>query len=677
MTAHPYESAAEHLRDHIELIKLVIEIVARRRRLGQADQSEAVEALIADARAKEQIILARERLSPLELRPIERLRASFGLSSTEVRVLLALTAFELDTSLRAAVRTLMNDPTRVHPDVGLLATLIYDDGRSGRLTEELGSDGKLVRFALIRIDSMRETAFSLRRARVSERVLDLLHGRDVLDRDLARYADLRPPVDAATLVIDRSRLDEIHGLVVASIEATKAARPHPIVIVTGPEGVGRKTLLAAAATSLGLGVIRVRCSSFPKDETAIRSIGQALLREAVLWHALVVLDDIDKLTVEDPAFRVDAALFGEYLGPVAAVGERVTSRPPQLARGTVIVELEPPAESQRDELWQRSLRNEAGPEISRWAAERYVVTPGVLIKAAESARAIARTRPSDELTITHEDIHAGLRSVLDAKLGTLGTRVTWRQTWADLVLSDEGIQEIRDFIGRVKHRRQVYEDWGFGKKVAKGLGLSALFSGPPGTGKTMVAGIIADELKLDLYQIDLSKIVSKWVGETEKNLAALFDAAETGHAVLLFDEADSLFSKRTEVKSSVDRYANLEVNYLLQRMEEHRGITILTTNHATSIDDAFKRRLSTKIDFLEPDVDERERLWKTMLPAKAATSSDINFEALASKFVMTGGYIKNAVLRAAFLAADEGVPIAMRHLLRGAQTEYQSMGKIG
>jgi SpoVK/Ycf46/Vps4 family AAA+-type ATPase len=317
----------------------------------------------------------------------------------------------------------------------------------------------------------------------------------------------------------------------------------------------------------------------------------------------------------------------------------------------------------------------ADPALPRWAAERYFVTPGVIGGAATAAitRAAARV---DAPALTARDLHDGVRGVLDAKIATLGTRITWRQTWADLVLPDDAVLEVRELIARVRHRRQVYEAWGFGRKVAKGLGLSALFSGPPGTGKTMVAGLIAEELELDLYQVDLSKVVSKWVGETEKNLGELFDAAEAGHAVLLFDEADSLFAKRTDVKSSNDRYANLEVNYLLQRMEAFAGIVILTTNLDTAIDDAFRRRLSLRVEFPVPEPDERARLWRALLPVSAAIADDLDFDALGDRFEMTGGYIKNAAVRAAFLAADEGGPIAMRHLVRAARAEYQAMGKV-
>ena len=230
-------------------------------------------------------------------------------------------------------------------------------------------------------------------------------------------------------------------------------------------------------------------------------------------------------------------------------------------------------------------------------------------------------------------------------------------------------------VARVRHRRRVIDEWGFGRKIAKGLGVASLFSGPPGTGKTMAAGLIAADLGLDLYQIDLSRMVSKYIGETEKNLAKVFDAAEAGHAILLFDEADAMFAKRTDVQSSNDRYANLEINYLLQRMEAFTGITILTTNHDTGIDDAFRRRLAFRIAFPMPEEDERRRLWHAILPPGSLAGS-INVRQLAERFVMSGGYIKNAALRAAYLAANDGGLIEMRHLLKAAIAEYTAMGKV-
>jgi predicted nucleic acid-binding protein len=353
-----------------------------------------------------------------------------------------------------------------------------------------------------------------------------------------------------------------------------------------------------------------------------------------------------------------------------------------LGRGLVMVDVPVPTEEARATLWRRALEGRAAPDLDyELVAARYPISGGIVLRAASAASSLAEARGraaggGEAGAVGDRDIHAGLRGTLEHKLAGLGRRITWRQGWDDLILPEDSTEEIREFIARMRHKRQVYDDWGFSRKLAKGLGLSALFAGQPGTGKTMVAGLIADELNLDLYQIDLSRIVSKYVGETEKNLAELFEAAEAGHAILLFDEADSLFAKRTEVKSSVDRYANLEVNYLLQRMEAFGGITILTTNMDTAIDEAFKRRISFKVNFPFPEPEDRLKLWRVILPAEAHVSGEIDYEYLANKYEMSGGYIRNAVLRAAFLAADDKSPITMRHMMRAANLEYASMGKV-
>jgi SpoVK/Ycf46/Vps4 family AAA+-type ATPase len=207
-------------------------------------------------------------------------------------------------------------------------------------------------------------------------------------------------------------------------------------------------------------------------------------------------------------------------------------------------------------------------------------------------------------------------------------------------------------------------------------GLVALFYGPPGTGKTMVAGLIARELGLELYRIDLAKVMSKWVGETEKNLGEVFDAAEDGRLMLLFDEADSLFAKRSEVKSSNDRYANLEVNYLLQRLDAFEGVAVLTTNLEGSIDPAFKRRLSMRLYFPFPDEDLRAQLWAAHVTPQIPTAGPLDFGALARRFPLSGGYIRNSALRAAFLAAQEATPLTQSHLERAVLLEYRELGKL-
>ncbi len=358
----------------------------------------------------------------------------------------------------------------------------------------------------------------------------------------------------------------------------------------------------------------------------------------------------------------------EFEGPVLATS---TTTYQTDARALVVHTVGMPASADRVAIWRSALSTPSGSGVLELAAG-YALRPGLIVQAAAAAQ--ASTGPGRPVSV--ESIHAGVRACLGSRLDGLATRVEWRQTWTDLVLPPDQLDQVVELVARVRRRAQVLDDWGFAAKVGKGHGVAALMSGPPGTGKTMVAGLIANELGLDLYQVDLSRIVSKYIGETEKQLSVLFDAAETGHAVLLFDEADSLFGKRSEVKSSNDRYANLEVNYLLQRMESFTGIALLTTNHETAIDEAFRRRLALHIRFPMPEPEQRAALWRAMLPEKAPVTLDLDPEALGAAFEMSGGYIKNAVLRAAYLVAEEATPIGMSHLRRGARAEYEAMGKV-
>lgn len=360
--------------------------------------------------------------------------------------------------------------------------------------------------------------------------------------------------------------------------------------------------------------------------------------------------------------------MSELDGVVLATGAVL----PQLRweRPVIGVELALPPSAQRVAHW-RSLFPDASESDAEYLATHYPLAPAVAHRAAEAAveRSIGRQ-------MTPEDVEAGIRIVLDDKLGHFAKRVEVTQTWDDIVLPREQHQNILELIARIRQRRTVYEQWGFAAKVGKGLGVSALFSGPPGTGKTMVAALIAKELRLELYQVDTGKLMSKWIGETEKHLGELFDAAEAGHAMLLFDEADSLFGKRTDVKTANDRFANLETNYLLQRLENFTGICLLTSNHESNIDPAFQRRLSLHLRFAVPDATERFALWQAMVPTQAPIDPDVDFESLARRFAMSGGYIRNAALRAAFLAAEDGTAITGAHLEYAAQLEYEGMGKI-
>ena len=280
------------------------------------------------------------------------------------------------------------------------------------------------------------------------------------------------------------------------------------------------------------------------------------------------------------------------------------------------------------------------------------------------------------IEITLNDLLIAAREQSSNKLTELARKVESKYTWKDIILPPDPFAQLKEICNQAKYRHIVYEKWGFNRKLSIGKGLNVLFSGPPGTGKTMAAEVIANELQLELYKIDLSQVVSKYIGETEKNLNRIFTAAETANAILFFDEADALFGKRSEVRDAHDRYANIEVGYLLQKMEEYEGISILTTNLRQNLDEAFVRRLAFTIHFPSPDEASRRRIWAGIWPSQMPLSEDMDFDFLARQFKLSGGNIKNIALAAAFLAAETGDAVTMAHILQGTKREYQKMGKV-
>jgi hypothetical protein len=669
-----YATPREYLDDLVVLVERMLERALLTNVQSETDQRALAELDLDIVRRSELVAERRDITAERgERLPLDRVRVAFDLSETEARVLSVLAVLEIAAGARRAAAKLLADPG-TSATIGLIENLVYRGTRDrGASSEELASDGRLFRFQLAEVGD-RNLPWLARPVRAAPRVLELAMGRLRLDLDVARVATLiEEPPGGESLLIDAAIASSV----------TEAVRRHrelgplaAIPLLVGPGGSGRTSLALAAAREAGLAALVVRARDLPRDADKLTATLRGIEREAILFGAVLIVRDLDALSGDTERGVPDllplaASVLAGHAGPLAITMNRMLW-PPTNIRPTLVAEIRIPAEAERAILWQRVLGPFAA-DIAREAAARYRITGGTIMRATATARARAAGHGGD---ITLDDVRVGIRGQLDAELATLGRRIEWEQTWDDLVLPDDIIEELRELISRVQHRRRVLDDWGFARKVGKGIGISALFSGPPGTGKTMVAGLIARELQLDLYQIDASRMVSKWIGETEKNLARLFDAASAGHAVLLFDEADSLFAKRTEVKSSTDRYANLEVNYLLQRMEAFEGITILTTNLETSVDEAFRRRLAFRIAFPLPEREERKRLWRAMLPAEAAVETNIDFDLLAERFEMSGGYIRNAVIRAAYLAAADGGKLGMRHLQRAGMLEYTAMGKI-
>jgi hypothetical protein len=643
--AKPYRSVAEVIEDRARwTIAKLAKLVQRGRADGWIEGAPAATAGV-DAEVVVAVIEARTVKSTHAVVPMQWLAGRLGLASQELDVLWLLASIELSP---AAARLAQVFGSAEAPDLTIQILQQLIGITNARLDALYG-------LGLIEMSCDTRLPHHRRAVRVNDRVIELARGELELDRELRDVASVH-----ARVIVE--------GIVAPAIVAGVMARPAPLVIAVGPDGAGRSTMLADAAGRAGHGTLRVRTRELSREPQQLKRQFRAIVREACLLDVIPLFENVDG-DAEHPARAAIELELRSFVGPVMASAHasfRVASRP------VVSEVIEKPDREARAACWRDSLGG-AREAVVAVAATQYTLRPGAIVAAARNALAACGGEVSAIETST---IQAGVRAQLGDQIGSLATRVDWRQTWDDLVLPPDQFEQIIELVARVRHRGQVLDTWGFADKVGKGHGVAALFSGPPGTGKTMVAGLIAQELGLDLYQVDLSKITSKFIGETEKNLAALFDAAESGQAIILFDEADALFAKRSEVKSSNDRYANLEVNYLLQRVEAFTGISLLTTNHESAIDDAFRRRLALHVRFPMPDEPHREQLWRAMLPAKAPVLGEIEFARLAAEFEMSGGYIKNAVLRGAYLAADEGGAISTVHLWRSARAEYEAMGKV-
>ena len=278
--------------------------------------------------------------------------------------------------------------------------------------------------------------------------------------------------------------------------------------------------------------------------------------------------------------------------------------------------------------------------------------------------------------INNKHLFAAARAHSNPRLASLARKITPRHTWEDLILPQDQLSLLRELRNTVRRRPIVLNDWGLGQRLTASAGITVLFSGPPGTGKTMAAEVLAGELGLDLYKINLSSVVSKYIGETEKNLEKIFNEAESSNAIIFFDEADAIFGKRSEVKDAHDRYANIEVSYLLQRMEDYDGVTILATNLRANLDDAFMRRLQFALDFPFPEIPDRLRIWEALFPESLPRDPNLDFKRMAENFRLAGGNIRNIIVSAAYLAATDGNVVKMEHLLHGARRELQKMGRL-
>ncbi|HSR95963.1 MAG TPA: ATP-binding protein, partial [Kofleriaceae bacterium] len=561
-------------------------------RIASGRQPDELVSAIVRLRAIEDLVIAADRERAPHLTPIDVLAIDCALTPTAVAILFAILAPRLRGELARLYGILANDPDRPLVDEHLLGLLLGQllGGDAAQIARELDGDRPLRRYGLIHTGQLGHAG----QVGAAERPFAPLTVDPLVVRYVANFAlggEPEPHLVERTADRDLEELQLPRPLIVKALSHLAAARDREParIVVRGRTGAGRHTLLAALAARAGRALGVIDLSAMPRDAGRLPATLEVVLQRAKLRGLVPCIDGLE-LGTDEPDLKVQlGVVLREHPGPIA-VRLPADARIP-LDPGYLLLDIPPRNEQMRGESWATALeRHRIELSDPSELAARYRVGPGTIERVcAEVAR--RPDRPAAPAAWVRE-LDDAVRQHLENRLGTTANRVTRLASWADIVLPEDITDSLLELTARVRHRKTVYEQWGFDRSITTARGITALFQGSPGTGKTMVAGVIARDLGLELYRVDVSRITSKWIGETEKNLGSLFDAAEDGQVMLLFDEADSLFAKRTEVKTSVDRYANMEVNYLLQRLDTFEGIAILTTNFGSAIDPAFKRRLT-------------------------------------------------------------------------------------
>jgi SpoVK/Ycf46/Vps4 family AAA+-type ATPase len=576
---------------------------------------------------------------------VDRLR----LDALDAAVLTVCAAPELHPRYGRLFAYLQDDVTRKLPSPRLVASLLAGDGvEVADVLACFTPDAAVLRSGAIRLLTPEPgTALADRPIKLADRLAAFLLGASRL-ADAATGFQLRgvAPHPAA------GRAD-----VIAHVALLLAAETRLPLVVSGPDAA----MIVAGAARAPVLLLGARELDRPD------ALADARLA-AALEQGVLCVDGLDDLT---PAER-SRLLRSIDEGPGRTILV-AASRREALAlsdRTALLVDVPYPSFAERKHAWEELTRAADQREV----AAKFRLSIEQIAAAAEVSLIAARTR--GEATPSPADLDLGARHASSSRLGELATRLEPGYGFADLVLPDRQLDMLRSISAYLRHRDRVLAEWGYEATVSRTQGLKVLFAGESGTGKTMAAQVLGAELGLDLFRVDLATIVSKYIGETEKNLERIFTAAHGSNAILFFDEADALFGKRSEVSDSHDRYANIEVAYLLQRMEGYPGAVILATNFRRNIDDAFVRRLDFVIDFPFPEAEDRRRIWRLVLPPTAPVADDVDLDFLANQFKLSGGAIRNCSLAAAFRAADEDSQIEMRHLVRAVAQEYGKQGRL-
>ncbi|MBC8737671.1 ATP-binding protein [Paraburkholderia sp. UCT31] len=583
----------------------------------------------------------------------------FELSPFEQSVLLLCAGMELDTRIADLCARAQYPARRPYPTFALAMSL-FDDA-----AWDLMSPERPLRYWQLIVAADASEPFITRALGVDERIVSFIKGLNFLDERLARF--VVPVTDAGVWTDAQPSQKAALTRVSDALKYAMQGGALPVIQLLGAAGADKLALAHGVAEHLGCRLYRLVAETLPEHAGELEQLARLWYREAMLWPVALYIELPDREGVDEAKLhstlrrflsRCDGPCFIDTREPVSSVG-----------RQSVEVDVARPTPAEQRKLWSMALpgRDE---HLGNALAAQFDVKAGQIGRIA--AQTLARNPQADDEQLGVELWQACSESARPA-LNRLAARIDARAGWDDLVLPHEQLELLRQISAQVRQRAVVYEDWGFARKMNRGLGISALFSGDSGTGKTMAAEVIANDLRLSLYRIDLSAVVSKYIGETEANLRRLFDAAEDGGAILLFDECDALFGKRSEVKDSHDRYANIEINYLLQRLESYRGLAILATNMRAALDTAFTRRLRFVVHFPFPAMAERKAIWQKVFP-RETPCRQLDFERLAW-LTLSGGNIHSAALSAAFLAARAGEPVTMERIMAAVRTELTKLGR--
>jgi ATP-dependent 26S proteasome regulatory subunit len=610
----------------------------------------------------------------------------FGLSAFEREAIVICLAPELRRKYDRLYAYLQDDITRKRPSVDLVLELLCDtQAQRWNARRVLSDSATLLRGGLLRkVEDPHSPSGASGLAQflaLDPRICEFLLGSSQIDARLAGQTQFyRPTVDADPVPVDPSITAGVWNLVEHRLSPDSTDKRKLVLHLHGPHGVGKRELALHVCRRLNSFLLSIDAELLLARGSEAQSLLRLAFREGLVQQAFLYVEHADALLPEGarPLLNALQVAVSEYGWLVFLSGEGPWTHK-QAFSGCRFhsAALPVPDVPLRAAVWERCLAGQASEAAAGAAqlAAQFRLTPGQIQTAARLAKNRCLME-AERRVLTVADLAAACREQSNHKLRELAVQITPHYRWEDLVLPEDKLAHLREICNQVRYHYKVFGTWGFGKKLGYGKGLSALFTGPSGTGKTMAADVLAHELELGLYKVDLSGVVSKYIGETEKNLSRIFAEAETSNAILFFDEADALFGKRTEVSDAHDRYANIETSFLLQKMEEYEGVVIMATNLSENMDEAFTRRIRFIVEFPFPDEAHCLRIWQTHFPDGAPVSTAIDYAYLARELRLSGGNIKNIVLNAAFLAAENGGVVGMEHILHGSRREYQKMGKL-